>query len=280
MNYERRSSEVLLRIDSVSLDLGGRSILRDFSADILNVVRPGSGVKQGQVVGLLGPSGIGKTQLFRILSGLQEPTKGRVLIKINGKDQLVQVGQVGVVAQHYPLFKHRTVLDNLVVAGKRAGLDNGKALVKARELLEKFSLQTHAGVYPIQLSGGQRQRVAIAQQLICSDHFLLMDEPFSGLDITSKIAVCKLINNVATMDELNTIIVITHEVRTAIMVSDMLWLLGHDRDPATGQYLPGARVQYCYDLAAMGLAWNPDIRHHPNFNLLVDEVEAKFEALK
>lgn len=276
--YERKNDQVLLKIDNVSLNLGRRPILRDFCADIVNVVRPG--FQQGQVVGLLGPSGIGKTQLFRILSGLQEPNKGQVLLGGNGEAQPVKTGQVGVVAQHYPLFKHRTVIDNLITAGKQAGLDRRKATDRSLELLDKFGLRSHANLFPIQLSGGQRQRVAIAQQLICSEHFLLMDEPFSGLDVISKKAVCELINGVALMDELNTIIVTTHEVRTAIMVSDTLWLLGYDRDPTTGQCLPGARIQHYYDLAAMGLAWNPDIRHHPSFNPLVDEIEAKFEKLK
>ena len=80
---------------------------------------------QGQVVGFLGPSGIGKTQLFRIIAGLNKPTSGRVTI--NGQDRPVQAGEVGVVAQDYPLFEHRTVMSNLLLAAKQKEKDD-KAL--------------------------------------------------------------------------------------------------------------------------------------------------------
>src|SRR5688572_23529969 len=104
--YEHKS--VLLKAENVSVAKGGVTILRDVNLEIRDVVRPDKTV--GQVVGLLGPSGIGKTTLFRILAGLEPPDTGRVLI---GEEQKpVERGRVGVVAQHYPLFAHRTVLGN------------------------------------------------------------------------------------------------------------------------------------------------------------------------
>ena len=112
------------------------------------------------------------------------------------------------------------------------------------------------------LSGGQRQRVAIAQQLLCSSHFLLMDEPFSGLDPLAKSAVCETLVDVSTTHELNTIIVVTHDIESAIRISDTLWLLGRNRD-ARGQPVGGASIQEIHDLAGMGLAWDPDIESRP-----------------
>src|SRR5450755_2113740 len=109
--YETR--ETLLKVTDVSLKLGGVQILRDVNLEVKNIVRPG--VSQGQVVGLLGPSGIGKTSLFRILAGLDAPDTGSVRIEKEGVP--VHKGMVGVVAQTYPLFAHRTVLSNLRIAG-------------------------------------------------------------------------------------------------------------------------------------------------------------------
>ena len=96
--------ETLLKAEGIHLDLGGRPILRDVNIDLKDIHRPG--IQQGQVVGLLGPSGIGKTQLFRILSGLNIPDVGKVTLR-NGVP--VSPGKVGVVAQNYPLIMHRKV---------------------------------------------------------------------------------------------------------------------------------------------------------------------------
>src|SRR5262249_29835916 len=176
---EHEFGSTLLKVNDVSLSLGGKQILRDLNLEIRDIRRPG--VTTGQVVGLLGPSGMGKTQLFRILAGLNKPDKGKVLLGEKGVP--VERGMVGVVAQNYPLFNHRRVLGNLVLAGGRGGLSHDEAVKRARAWLARLRLDDSADKYPAQLSGGQRQRVAIAQQFMCSEHYLLLDEPFSGLDV-------------------------------------------------------------------------------------------------
>src|SRR5262249_41821598 len=130
--YEVR--ECLLKVENVSLTLGGKLILKDVNAEIKNIVRPG--LQQGQVVALLGPSGIGKTRLFRIMAGLDDPDTGQVLVGDPPKP--VKKGEVGVVAQQYPLFRHRTVMSNLVVAGKLAGNSADVAKQRAEKLLTDF----------------------------------------------------------------------------------------------------------------------------------------------
>jgi NitT/TauT family transport system ATP-binding protein len=264
----------ILQASGIRLTLGGNVILRDVSLEVKDLRRPGR--IAGQVVGLLGPSGIGKTRLFRILAGLDVPDHGSVLIGEEGLP--VQRGMVGVVAQRYPLFDHRTVLGNLLVAGRQGGLSGAAAKEKAFGFLKRFGLEDKARLYPCQLSGGQQQRVAIAQQFMCSEHFLLMDEPFSGLDPIAVDRVSELIAEVANLHELNTIIVVTHDIAAAIEVADTLWLLGRDRD-ASGRIIPGARIQESYNLVERGLAWRKGINTTPEFMDLLREIVARFPSL-
>jgi len=208
--------KTLLRIDNVSLEYDGRPVLSGVTAEVKDIIVPGR--VQGQVVGILGPSGCGKTTLFRIIAGLQPPTSGRV--SVNGFDRPVQAGEVGVVAQSYPLFEHRTILGNLMLGAKKKEKNPSAARDKVMTFLQEFGLEDKYNLYPAQLSGGQRQRCAIIQQILCSEHFLLMDEPFSGLDLIMLEKTCELIETVANMDDLNTIIVVTHDVTAACSVAD------------------------------------------------------------
>ena len=274
MNYEYEVKECVLRIQNVSLELGGKQILRDDNAEIKDIHRPG--MEQGQVVGLLGPSGMGKTQLFRIMAGLNQPDSGGVYV--NQDMDPVQAGMVGVVAQNYPLFNHRTIISNLIVAGKQAGIAANEADQKGRDLLKRFGLEGHEDQYPVQLSGGQRQRAAIAQQFMCSEHFLLMDEPFSGLDPLALDEMAKFIGEMACTHELKTFVVVTHDIDAAIAVCDTLWLLGRDRDE-NGQPIPGAKIKHTIDLAARGLAWRENIRELTGFHATVNEVRQLFATL-
>jgi ABC-type nitrate/sulfonate/bicarbonate transport system ATPase subunit len=266
--YQVRNT--VLRIEDVSLTFGTTQILRDVNGKIDDIVG------HGQVVGLLGPSGIGKTQLFNILAGLRKPTTGRVLINDTGTP--VTAGAVGVVGQKYPLIPHKTVIKNLVFAGTQSGKSKVDAKAKSLELLERFKLADRANYYPVQLSGGQRQRIAIAQQMLCSEHFLLMDEPFSGLDPLMNDEVCALISEVANMDELNTIIVVSHDLRSAIKVADTLWLMGRGRDDA-GNIIPGAYIKKTYDLIERNLAWRPEISKTVGFLEFSNEVKEEFKLL-
>jgi len=266
--------KTLLKLENVCLEYDGVPVLKNINAEVRDIVVPGK--VKGQVVGILGPSGCGKTSLFHIIAGLHKPTSGRV--SVNGFDRAVRAGEVGVVAQSYPLFEHRSVLGNLMLGATQKEHDSETAREKVMALLKEFELGDKFNLYPAQLSGGQRQRCAIIQQILCSEHFLLMDEPFSGLDLLMPEKTCELICKVADMDDLNTIIVVTHDVTAACSVADHLWLMGRDRD-VNGALLPGSRIMKEYNLIERDLCWHPSIITTPKFTDFVREVKAEFRAL-
>ena len=265
--------DVLLSVEGLQLTLGGKRILDGVSFQVTDRVRPGE--VTGQIVSLLGPSGVGKTRTLRIIAGLDQADAGQV--RGEGGREL-SMGSVGVVFQNYPLLRHRTVLDNLVVAGLTAGQSGADARKKAEELLARFDLADRGDLYPAQLSGGQRQRAAIAQQLMNQRQLLILDEPFSGLDPAALLEVVGLLVEVAHMDEANTLIIVTHDIRAAMLASDLLFMLGRDLD-AKGKPGGGAKVKRTYDLFQLGLAWRADVESDPRFAPLEKEIKDAFRTL-
>ena len=263
MNYTKQ--ERLLTVENLNLSYGDKVILRDINLHVDNIVRPGA--TQGQVIALLGLSGSGKTQLFRCIAGMQKPTTGSV--RMMNHQHNVAAGEIGVVQQTYPLFNHRTVWSNLMLAthNKPGSKD------EAEHLLQHFGLGDKKNSYPLELSGGQRQRVAIIQQLLCSSHFLLMDEPFSGLDVMAKRRVFDTIQKVSSVNEHNTVIFTTHDLEAAVTLADEIWVIGAEKEKV------GSTVIKRMDLAAKGLAWTPDIQRHPLYFQTVLELKDLFATL-
>jgi len=271
--------EVLLSLRNVSLSFTApdgteTKVLENINADVRDIQR--AGCVTGQIIGILGPSGIGKTQLCRIMTGLQAPTSGDVLV--TPKAVPVEAGLVGFVAQNYPLFRHRTVLGNLMVAAMRTSKSNDEAKDKAMDYLTKFGLADKWDRYPAQLSGGQRQRVAIAQQLLCSEHYLILDEPTTGLDPIMKDKVLDFIRQVASLHEENTIFVTTHDIHAVLTIADTLWLLGHPHN-TQGTSVGGAHIVQTYNLIEREITWEPNVASTPAYAELVREIRARFDTL-
>ena len=256
-------AEVILSVQNVHLSYEGRSILHDINFQIKNIVRPG--LKQGQVISLIGRSGIGKTQLFTLLSGLQKPTAGHIFLHQNKE---VEAGDMGVIFQNYYLFQWRTVYQSLWLAARQNKALKGDEKNAIESHAAHFELTEHLHQYPHQLSGGQRQRASIIQQLLKGSDFLLLDEPFSGLDVCVLDKVVELLLDVSLSDELKTLIIVSHDIATSVAISDTVFILGKTKADE------GATIKKEIDLIERNLAWRKAIKTDRHFLDTVEEIKA------
>lgn len=187
----------------------------------------------GQLTALLGPSGSGKTTLLRILAGLEAPDRGRV--RLAGRDVTdvpVRDRRVGFVFQHYALFRHMSVAENvafgLSVRPRRTRPDSTRIRQRVNELLDMVQLGHLADRHPAQLSGGQKQRIALARALAVEPDILLLDEPFGALDARVRKELRRWLRNLH--DQLHfTSVFVTHDQEEALELSDQVVVMNQGR---------------------------------------------------
>lgn len=186
-------------------------------------------VREGELLGLLGPSGSGKTTVLRLIAGLETPTSGEIFIdgrRVN--DLPVQQRNIGFVFQHYALFKHLTVFDNVAFGLKIQKWRRSDVEARVTELLRLMGLEGLGRRYPHQLSGGQRQRVAIARALAPRPSVLLLDEPFGAVDAKVRQELREWL--IRLHDDLNvTSLFVTHDQEEAMEVSDRIIVFSKGR---------------------------------------------------
>jgi iron(III) transport system ATP-binding protein len=210
-----------LTFDNVARWYGEAHALRGVSLDIA----------PGEVLCLLGPSGCGKTTLLRVAAGIEKPSSGRVLInerEVAGPERFVPPEQrgVGLMFQDFALFPHLTILDN-VAFGLKA-LPGSEAKREAMLVLSRFGLESYAASYPHILSGGQQQRVALARAIVPRPAVMLMDEPFSGLDVQLRDSVQE--ETLALLRETRaTSMIVTHHPEEAMRLGDRIAVMNAGR---------------------------------------------------
>lgn len=182
-------------------------------------------VLRGEFISLVGPSGCGKTTVLSLLAGLFAPTKGRVLL--NGEKVTGPSPKVGYMLQQDYLFPWRTIRDNAAVGLEINGTKTPKSLLAVDELLAELGLPGAGDRYPHELSGGMRQRVALARTLATEPEVLLLDEPFSALDLHIKLQLEDLVQQ--TLSRLGkTAVLVTHDLAEAVAMSDRVIVLGRN----------------------------------------------------
>lgn len=217
--YSNVDSKVAVKVDRLYKSFGNLKVLREITTEI----------HKGEVIAIIGPSGCGKSTFLRCLNLLEIPTSGKIYI--DGVDitlpkaDILKIRQkVGMVFQHFHLFPHMTVLQNVMYAPvKVKQVAKDEARLKGLELLEKVGLSDKAEVYPSKLSGGQKQRVAIARCLAMEPEILLMDEPTSALDpemVKEVLDVMKALTKTGI-----TMAIVTHEMGFAREVAHRILFL-------------------------------------------------------
>ena len=207
-------SSCKIHVTNLKKSFGKLEVLKDISLD----------VQEGEVVVLLGPSGSGKSTLLRCLNQLETATSGQIIIDgHNVTDKRTDINKVreniGMVFQHFNLFNHLTVMDNMILAPVHLKLmTKEQARTAAEQLLQRVGMEDKAYAYPSQLSGGQKQRVAIARALEMKPDIMLFDEPTSALDPEMVGEVLAVMKELAK--EGMTMVVVTHEIGFAREVAD------------------------------------------------------------
>jgi polar amino acid transport system ATP-binding protein/sulfate transport system ATP-binding protein/NitT/TauT family transport system ATP-binding protein len=277
--------EILLSAKNVGLSYIDKDtkqekvIIKDANFEIADIV--GDTSPLGQVVSLVGKSGEGKSTLLRMLSGLYIPNSvrtGEILIhhdKVQGQHVLAPVkeGDMGIVFQDYYMPEHLTIRKMLMKSAKK-NIDfkgDKKSMNDAIDwYVEQFELVEHQNKYPCQLSGGQKQRASIILQLINGSNFLLMDEPFSGLDPLMIDKTTKFLQKAANSDELKTLIIVSHDLVNCAAISDTIFVLSRKGRPEDS----GATIVANIDLISMGLAYHDEIKRMPEFHNVIEQVKS------
>jgi sulfate transport system ATP-binding protein len=217
-----------IQVEAVCKRFGTFDALNDVSLEIA----------PGELVALLGPSGSGKTTLLRVIAGLEVPDRGRVLVE--GEDttgKRVQERNVGFVFQHYALFRHMTIFENVAFGLRvrpRAQRPSNEAIAdKVHALLKLVQLDWLADRYPHQLSGGQRQRIALARALAIEPKVLLLDEPFGALDAKVRRELRRWLRRLHDEIQLTSVFV-THDQEEALEVADRVVVVNHGRIEQAG----------------------------------------------
>ncbi len=212
-----------IRVENITKRFGDFTALGGISLDF----------PQGQLTALLGPSGCGKTTLLRIIAGLEQADSGTILLEgQDATEKHVRERRVGFVFQHYALFRHMSVFENVAfglrVKPRSRRPAEAEIRGKAMALLEMVQLARLAGRYPAQLSGGQRQRVALARALAVEPQVLLLDEPFGALDAKVRKELRRWLRQLH--DELHiTSIFVTHDQDEALELADRIVVMNEGR---------------------------------------------------
>lgn len=204
--------KMILQAEHISKSYGEKQVLQDISVHL----------DEGELVCLLGVSGVGKTTLFNILSGLLLPDSGKVLLE--QEDVTGMSGNLSYMLQKDLLLPHKTVLDNVALPLILKGMKKKEAREQVEIYFSQFGLEGTEKKYPVQLSGGMRQRAALLRTYMCGDKVALLDEPFSALDTLTRTAVQEWYLKVMEEIKLSTLF-ITHDIDEAILLSDRIYIM-------------------------------------------------------
>ena len=209
----------ILRTESLSKSFQGRSVVREVSIEIHG----------GEVIGLLGPNGAGKTTTFSCILGLLAPDSGRVILNDEDITRLPMYLRarrgIGYLPQQSSVFRKMTAEQNLLAILETLGLDREEVAARASSLLEEFGITRLARQKAATLSGGERRRLEIARALTTKPSFILLDEPFAGIDPKARFDLQQVIAHLKSKGL--GVLVTDHNVRETLQITDRAYII-HD----------------------------------------------------
>lgn len=203
---------MVLRVEDISKSFDGENIIEGIDITL----------DKGEIVSILGTSGVGKTTLFNVIAGIETPDKGKVFLE--DKDITGVPGNISYMLQKDMLLPYRTIVDNVALPLMIKGVSKKEARLKAFSYFETFGLLGTEKKYPSQLSGGMRQRAALLRTYLFSEKVALLDEPFSALDMLTKASVHDWYLDIMSKINLSTLF-ITHDIDEAILLSDRIYIM-------------------------------------------------------
>lgn len=245
----------LLSLSEINKSFDSRQVLKNINLNI----------SQGEFVSLVGVSGSGKSTLLNIIAGLEKPDSGLVLL--NGESLNGKTGKVSYMFQKDLLFPYYTILDNVILPLIISGMKKEDAQKKAEPFFAQFGLDGTQQKYPKQLSGGMKQRAAFLRTYLSSKELMLLDEPFSALDMITKNQMHEWYLNVMSKLKLTTLL-ITHDIEEAILLSDRIFIMNNVNSNEASNVINEIKVELPFPR-------NMDLCYTEEFNRLKKMIFAK-----
>ena len=245
----------LLSLSEINKSFDSRQVLKNINLNI----------SQGEFVSLVGVSGSGKSTLLNIIAGLEKPDSGLVLL--NGESLNGKTGKVSYMFQKDLLFPYYTILDNVILPLIISGIKKEDAQKKAEPFFAQFGLDGTQQKYPKQLSGGMKQRAAFLRTYLSSKDLMLLDEPFSALDMITKNQMHEWYLNVMSKLKLTTLL-ITHDIEKAILLSDRIFIMNNVNSNEASNVINEIKVELPFPR-------NMDLCYTEEFNRLKKMIFAK-----
>lgn len=245
----------LLSLSEINKSFDSRQVLKNINLNI----------SQGEFVSLVGVSGSGKSTLLNIIAGLEKPDSGLVLL--NGESLNGKTGKVSYMFQKDLLFPYYTILDNVILPLIISGIKKEDAQKKAEPFFAQFGLDGTQQKYPKQLSGGMKQRAAFLRTYLSSKELMLLDEPFSALDMITKNQMHEWYLNVMSKLKLTTLL-ITHDIEEAILLSDRIFIMNNVNSNEASNVINEIKVELPFPR-------NMDLCYTEEFNRLKKMIFAK-----
>lgn len=255
------SATQAIEINAVTKSYGDFTAVNNLSLEVV----------QGSVFGLLGPNGAGKTTTIRMIVSITFPDKGEV--KVFGQKMGPKMQErIGYLPEERGLYKKMKVREQLRFLAGLKNVPTSEIDKRITDWAERLQISAWLDKKTEELSKGMQQKIQFIATILHKPELIILDEPFSGLDPVSISSAIKLITDIANQHTLNTFIIITHDITSALIISDTVYLLGRDRDEK-GEVIPGAKIIKTYDLIEEGIAYQRNIEDLPRFTEIRKEIK-------